>query len=89
MVILLLYPLSTIIVISLGSYHLVYEKQGNLFLFLCLSVFFGEELAFVWEAPYLYDADGFPCFDVQTTVQSTEEGYTVTYSLPEEWLGAE
>ena len=40
MVILLLYPLSTIIVISLGSYHLVYEKQGNLFLFLCLSVFF-------------------------------------------------
>ena len=54
-----------------------------------LSVSFGGELAFIWEAPYLYDAEGFPCFDVQTTVTATEEGYAVTYSLPEEWLSSE
>lgn len=46
----------------------------------------GSEPAFYLPAPFLYDSEHRMNRDIKTELEETEDGYTLTYILPKEWL---
>ena len=45
-----------------------------------------EEPAFWLPAPLIYDSDHLLSREIETEIKESEEGYILTYTLPEEWL---
>ncbi|MCR4710433.1 MAG: DNRLRE domain-containing protein [Clostridiales bacterium] len=45
-----------------------------------------EEPAFYLPAPFIYDSDRRMSRDIGTELKEEEDGYTLTYTLPEDWL---
>lgn len=49
----------------------------------------GDEPLFVMPAPYLFDQERAYCDDIELTLIETDNGYLLTYLLPQEWMAAE
>lgn len=49
----------------------------------------GDEPLFVMPAPYLYDQERAYCDDIELILKETDNGYLLTYLLPQEWMAAE
>lgn len=49
----------------------------------------GDEPLFVMPAPYLFDQERAYCDDIELTLKETDNGYLLTYLLPQEWMTAE
>lgn len=49
----------------------------------------GDEPLFVMPAPYLFDQERAYCDDIELTLKETDNGYLLTYLLPQEWMAAE
>ena len=49
----------------------------------------GEHLVMVMPAPYLLDAAGAYCEDVQVSLSESANGYVLAYMLPRTWLASE
>ena len=46
----------------------------------------GEEVVMYMPAPYLIDAAGATCFDINVSLEGENGKYVLTYELPQEWL---
>lgn len=49
----------------------------------------GDEPLFVMPAPYLFDQERAYCDDIELILKETDNGYLLTYLLPQEWMAAE
>lgn len=49
----------------------------------------GDEPVFFMPAPYLFDQDKAYCDDIELILKETDEGYLLTYLLPQEWMADE
>ena len=49
----------------------------------------GDESVFFMPAPYLFDQDKAYCDDIELILKETDEGYLLTYLLPQEWMADE
>lgn len=49
----------------------------------------GDEPLFVMPALYLFDQERAYCDDIELTLIETDNGYLLTYLLPQEWMAAE
>ena len=49
----------------------------------------GDEPVFFMPAPYLFDQDKAYCDDIELILKETDEGYLLTYLLPQEWMAHE
>lgn len=49
----------------------------------------GDEPLFVMPAPYLFDQERAYCDDIELILKETDNGYLLTYLLPQEWMTAE
>ena len=48
----------------------------------------GDEPVFFMPAPYLFDQEKAYCDDIELILKETDNGYLLTYLLPQEWMAA-
>lgn len=49
----------------------------------------GDDPVFFMPAPYLFDQEKVYCDDIELILKETDEGYLLTYLLPQEWMASE
>lgn len=49
----------------------------------------GDEPLFVMPAPYLFDQERAYCDEIELILKETDNGYLLTYLLPQEWMASE